>query len=1209
MPNQTAAAVVGPTPPGSRPRAKAWRMTVLLAATLFPAAAAGARPVRLQLKWHHQFQFAGYYAAQAQGYYAAEGLDVRILEGGADRPPIPTVLEGGAEFGVGDAEVLLARLKGAPIVACAAIFQHSPYVLLSRADRGIRTPADLVGARVMLSDDQGAAQVRAMLIREGIEPSRVTILTQSWDLDDLIKRRIDAMSAYATVEPALLLARGVEPSLLRAVDYGVDFYGDTLFTTEERVRREPEQVAAFRRASLKGWGYALDHEGELADRIVAMPGVAERGVSREMLLREARDMRPFILGEIIEIGHMNPGRWRRIANTFVEVGLAPSAARLAGLVYSPHPGGDPAQARRLLWLTLGAFGLVAVVLLWNVQMRRSVSDRTRELRAEATQRQQAESDLRASEARLRMIFDGAATGITVTAPDGRFVYANPAYCATTGYSEAELRATDFESVTHPEDRAASRRAAERLLSGETNAVVLEKRYLRKTGDVVWVRASLSLTRRQDGTPQQFVVVAEGVSERKRAEALLAGQNRALEMIGVGAPLAETLDTLARVVEEQASEILASILILDRDGIHLRHGAAPRLSESFTRAIDGSPIGPDAGSCGAAAFRRETVVVEDIATDPLWKDYAQPAAAEGLRSCWSTPIFDGRRNVLGTFALYFRHPGRPTDDHLGLIDMVTQTAAIALGRKREEEALRESRQRLISIYDTVGDTIFLLALETDGGFRFESVNKRFVATTGLPAEAIVGKRVEEVIPQESLPLVLERYRRAVMEQAIVRWEETSEYPTGRLTGEVSVAPVVDEEGRCTHLVGAVHDVTARRRAEEGHAQAEEMLRQSQKLESIGRLAGGVAHDFNNILGVILGYGELMRPQIGEGHPARPRLEQVILAAQRAAGLTRQLLAFSRKQVMQPKLLDLGAVVADMRRMLDRVVGEDLEIVVTSSDSLGAVRADPTQIEQVIMNLVVNARDAMPKGGRLTIETANVDFDDTYTSAHPTVPPGPFVMLAISDTGTGMDADTQQRIFEPFFTTKPAGEGTGLGLATVYGIVKQMDGYIWVYSEVDRGTSFKVYLPRVEQPATVDGPQRALAPLARGHETVLVVEDSESLRDLIGELLTEQGYKVLAVTQGEEALALVREGKHRVDVVLTDVVMPKLGGGELVKRLRTIHPELRVIYMSGYTSGAITRQGVLEDGAVLLEKPFAAEKLARTLRLVLDRGQADGSPASG
>jgi PAS domain S-box-containing protein len=1176
------------------------RQTAALVAALLlvPAGLAVTAPVRLQLKWHHQFQFAGYYAAQAQGYYAAAGLDVRILEGGPDRPPIASVLRGAADFGVGDAEVLLARLGGEPLVVCAAIFQHSPYVVMSRRDRGIRTPADLVGARIMLSDDQGAAQVLAMLAHEGIDRSRVAILRQSWMLDDLIDGRIDAMSAYATVEPARLRSRGVEPSVLRAVDYGVDFYGDTLFTTEERIRSHAEQVAAFRRASLEGWSYALDHVEEVAGQIAAMPGVAERGVTREMLIQEAREMRPFILPDIVEVGQMNAGRWQRIARTFVEVGLAKDTSRVDGLVRDdPRPFFDPARRALLLWAGAGALALAVAVLLWNAQMRRSVRDRTRELHAEAAQRLQAESGLRASEGRLLAMFEGAAAGIAVTALDGRFVYGNPAYCHTAGYTEAELRAIDFEAVTLPGDRAASREARRLLLTGGAPVVVREERLLRKDGTGAWVRVSTSLARAGADTRAEFVAVTEDISERKAAEALLLGQKHVLEMIGIGAPLAEVLDALLRVVEAHSPELLSSILLLDRDALHVRHGAAPRLPADFVRAIDGRAIGERAGSCGAAAYRRAPVVVEDIASDPLWQDYREAAASAGLRACWSTPIFDAQRDVLGTFALYFREVGRPTDHHLALIDMATQTAAIAIARKREEEVLRQSQQRLESIYDTAGDTIFLVAADADGGFRFESVNKRFVTTTGIPAEAVVGRRIEEVIPPGSVELVLDRYRRAVREKTVVRWEETSDYPTGRLIGEVSVAPILNEHGVCTHLVGAVHDVTARTQAEQRHAQAEEMLRQSQKLESIGRLAGGVAHDFNNLLGVILGYSDLMRKQIEEDHPARSRLAQVIEAARRASDLTRQLLAFSRKQVMQPRSLDLGAVAGDMALLLGPIVGEDLEIVLRTSAGLGTVQADRTQIEQVLMNLVVNARDAMPGGGHITIETANVDLDDAYARAHPPATPGRFVMLAVSDTGTGMDEETQRRIFEPFFTTKPAGEGTGLGLATVYGIVKQMGGYVWVYSEQGRGSTFKVYLPRAEAFAPVEAAAAEPDPPTRGHETILVVEDSASLRDLTEELLSEEGYTVLTVRDGEEALRLVQESPHRVDLVLTDVVMPRLGGGELVKRLQASHPWIRAVYMSGYTSGAISRQGVLADDAILIEKPFAAATLARAIRKAL------------
>jgi signal transduction histidine kinase/ActR/RegA family two-component response regulator len=405
-------------------------------------------------------------------------------------------------------------------------------------------------------------------------------------------------------------------------------------------------------------------------------------------------------------------------------------------------------------------------------------------------------------------------------------------------------------------------------------------------------------------------------------------------------------------------------------------------------------------------------------------------------------------------------------------------------------------------------------------------------------------------------------------------------------------LADGEGRLVEMIGTIQDITESKAAET-------LLRQSQKLEGIGRLAGGVAHDFNNLLGVMTGYTELAVRQLAADHPARARLGQVLSAADRAASLARQLLAFSRKQVMRLEVLDINAALQELSRMLERVVGEDVEIELRWGPGLGAVRADPTQIDQVVMNLVLNARDAMPKGGRLTIETANVDLGDAYTASHPPAQPGRYVMIAVSDTGTGMDAETQKHVFEPFFTTKPAGQGTGLGLATVYGIVKQSGGHIWVYSETGRGTTFKIYLPRVDEVPHAGARAPVAGPAAGGKETVLVAEDSDELREMIRETLEGLGYAVLSATDGEAALAVAAAHPGPIHLLLSDVVMPRLGGAELARRLEEIRPGIRLLYMSGYANGAISREGVLHPGVSLLEKPFAAESLARAVREAFDR----------
>jgi signal transduction histidine kinase len=401
---------------------------------------------------------------------------------------------------------------------------------------------------------------------------------------------------------------------------------------------------------------------------------------------------------------------------------------------------------------------------------------------------------------------------------------------------------------------------------------------------------------------------------------------------------------------------------------------------------------------------------------------------------------------------------------------------------------------------------------------------------------------------------------------------------------------DEQGRPVRLLGSHVDVT-----EITELQAQFL--QAQKMESVGRLAGGVAHDFNNLLTVINGTADLAMTDLRDEDPLRKDLQEIRRAGDRAALLTRQLLAFSRRQVLQPIVLSLNTVIADMQSMLRRLLGEDIGLALAPAEDLGRVRADPGQIEQVIMNLVVNARDAMPGGGTLTVATRNVELDEAYAEQHPSVVPGPHVMVSISDTGVGMDKATQARIFEPFFTTKDPGKGTGLGLSTVYGIVKQSGGSIWVYSELGKGTSFNVYLPRVD--GAIDGERPARTATARGGtETILIVEGEEALRHLAERALESAGYRVLMTANGGEALLLLERFDGPVHLMLTDVVMPGMSGRDLAERLRETRPEMKVLYSSGYTDDAILQHGVLDDVTRFIGKPYAVADLKRKVREVLD-----------
>jgi signal transduction histidine kinase len=414
-----------------------------------------------------------------------------------------------------------------------------------------------------------------------------------------------------------------------------------------------------------------------------------------------------------------------------------------------------------------------------------------------------------------------------------------------------------------------------------------------------------------------------------------------------------------------------------------------------------------------------------------------------------------------------------------------------------------------------------------------------------------------------------------------------------------------KGRLTRLGAAVErelrdaeDRRERKKAEEALRRSEEQLRQSQKVEAIGRLAGGIAHDFNNLLTVINGYTELLLGRFQGDDRTSKDINEIRKAGERAASLTRQLLAFSRKQILEPRVLDLNAIVVDMEKLLKRLIGEDIELTIDPASDLRRIKADAGQIEQVIMNLAVNARDAMPQGGKLTIETVNVDLNDAYASRHISVRPGPYVMLAVSDTGCGMNPEAMAHIFEPFFTTKGPGKGTGLGLSTVYGIVKQSGGNVWVYSEPDQGTTFKIYLPQVE--GAVDRPPRERPGLGApgGSETVLLAEDQQEVRALARQILEMSGYTVIEACGGGEAFEVCLQHKGPIHLMVSDVVMPQMGGRELAQRVALLRPDMKVLYMSGYTSNAIVHHGILNPGTAFLQKPFTPDSLARKVREVLD-----------
>jgi len=504
-------------------------------------------------------------------------------------------------------------------------------------------------------------------------------------------------------------------------------------------------------------------------------------------------------------------------------------------------------------------------------------------------------------------------------------------------------------------------------------------------------------------------------------------------------------------------------------------------------------------------------------------------------------------------------------------------------------------RILLVEDNPGDARLIRELlrEVDGKrFELEQTDRLQAACErlrGAPADIVL---LDLALPDSQGLATFERLHREVPGQPVV-------VISGLDDEEMALAAV--RAGAQDYLVkGQIEGPLLARviRHAIGRHGLEEQLRKSQRMEAVGQLVAGVAHDFNNLLTVILGTADLLLRGTGPTDSRRAGLGEIKSAAERAAILIRRLLAFSRQQVLEPRVLDSNSLIGELERLLRRLIGEDVELRTRLAPDLGRVRADPGQLEQVILNLAVNSRDAMPEGGILTLETANVDLDEAYAQSHASVRPGPYVMLAVSDTGTGMDAATRARIFEPFFTTKGRDQGTGLGLATVHGIVSQSGGHIWLYSEPGQGTTFKIYLPRVDEPpepAAAGGrPVRELT----GSETVLVVEDEEAVRALSRLALEARGYRVLAAASAAEALEIVERHPGPIPLAITDVIMPGISGGELAERLTALRPEMRVIFVSGYTGDTIAHHGVLEPGVHFLQKPFTLDGLARKVREVLD-----------
>jgi PAS domain S-box-containing protein len=682
-----------------------------------------------------------------------------------------------------------------------------------------------------------------------------------------------------------------------------------------------------------------------------------------------------------------------------------------------------------------------------------------------------------------------------------------------------------------------------------------------------------------------------ITDRKQTMAELqarAQQQAAVAELGQRALAGLDVDALlgeaARLVTEALDVESARVL-----GCEPRGGLMPRAAAGPLAA---RPV-PEADAQAAYTLKvRTPVLVEDLRME---ERFAVPLPAEhGGPACGMSVIIPGAHQPFGVLDAHSDRERKFTRDDLNFLQAVANILATTIGRKQAEEA----RARLVAILEATTDFVAIAGVD----HRVLYLNRAGRALTGLSAtEDAARHTLLDFYPADGCKAL----RNEALPAALRKGAWSGETVLKGTGGEVAVSQVVLAHRSPT---GAVEFFSVIARDISEQQRLEEQFRQAQKMEAVGRLAGGIAHDFNNLLTIITGYSDFLVDCFPEGDDRQGFALEVKKAAERAATLTRQLLAFSRKQMLMPRVLNLNSLVANMDKMLCRLMGEDIELVTALEPTLHPVKADPGQLEQIVMNLAVNARDAMERGGKLTIRTGNVTLGPAYVREHPEVRQGPYVLLAVGDTGCGMDLATRERIFEPFFTTKEVGKGTGLGLATVYGIVKQSGGHIEVESEVGAGSTFKIYLPRMGEALPLSEPVAKRAEPAGGTETVLLVEDEPGVRQLGRDGLRARGYTVLEAGTGEEALALAERHAGRIDLLLTDVVMPRLSGARLAERLAPQRPEMKVLFVSGYTDTALLRHGVQHGEVDCLLKPFTPEDLARKVREVLDRGGLDRVPAA-
>lgn len=849
----------------------------------------------------------------------------------------------------------------------------------------------------------------------------------------------------------------------------------------------------------------------------------------------------------------------------------------------------PQWVHKVLILFFGFSGIAVIfIVILRIQVNRKTAalqsemtqrdiaqltlrEQTVQLKKEVEERTLAETSLVESMERKRAIIQSAMDGFLLFDAQGRIVEVNDAYCRMSGYSESELLdmgVADLDAVETEE------KISDRInMVREKGSDRFESRHRRKNGSTFDVEISVRILPFEHA---QFAAFLRDITEHN----IIEDTRKFLAESGWIASGEDFFEALARYLATSMHMDFVCIDKLIGDGLSARTVAVyfdGRFEDNIEYALKDTPCG-DVVNKKICCFTKE--VRKSFPKDAVLQDMA-------AESYVGTTLWSSQGQPIGLIAAIGRKPLSNPHIPANILQMVSARAAGELERREAEEALRQSEEKFSEAFRI--SPVILTISDPDTGLYIE-VNDTFTKVMGFTREEVIGRTSLEMGAW-----VDEEERRDLIN--IVRQQgECTGFPCrirdkdGRIHN-MNIAAKIVRHKKHEDLLTIIEDVTERMKLET-------QLIQSQKMESVGRLAGGIAHDYNNMLAVIFISLELIKTELSPDSPLLEPLQEIERAAVRSRDITRQLLAFSRKQVIAPKPTDLNSLIPEMLKSLSRLLGEDIEMRFNLQHGLGRIMVDPSQIDQILVNMSVNARDAMPHGGKLTFETANVDLDEDYCRLRPDSRPGRYVRLSISDNGVGIDKEALANIFEPFFTTKDVGQGTGLGLATVFGIVKQNDGFIEVTSEVGSGTSFRIYIPRMAESEEVQEEVSEDVPVTRGTESILLVEDDEMLCEVTQKTLETFGYKVLAVSSPVKAIDIISRKEIQIDLLLTDVVMPGMNGAQMRDRILAVKPDLKVLFMSGYTSDAIVHRGVLDEGIAFIQKPFKIQELARKVRHILD-----------